>query len=113
MNTGIDTGIAIIAAERHRQKVVEGWTEANDDAQSNAEMSGAAACYAIAANELACGHLNRPNPSLWAWDEKWWKPGDDPIRCLAKAGALIAAEIDRLQRKKSNAKDQATAKKKP
>jgi hypothetical protein len=34
---------------------------------------------------------------LWPWDESWWKPGDR-IRELAKAGALIAAEIDRLNR---------------
>jgi len=32
-------------------------------------------------------------------DEKWFKPTpDDHIRQLTKAGALIAAEIDRLQR---------------
>lgn len=32
----------------------------------------------------------------WPWDNKWWKPSDDPIKNLIKAGALIAAEIDRL-----------------
>lgn len=32
----------------------------------------------------------------WPWDMKWWKPSDDPIKNLVKAGALIAAEIDRL-----------------
>lgn len=34
----------------------------------------------------------------WPWDEEWWKPSEDPVRNLVKAGALIAAEIDRLQR---------------
>lgn len=34
----------------------------------------------------------------WPWDYKWWKPSDDPIKNLVKAGALIAAEIDRLQK---------------
>jgi hypothetical protein len=33
----------------------------------------------------------------WPWDQKWWKPSDDPVKNLVKAGALIAAEIDRLQ----------------
>ena len=33
----------------------------------------------------------------WPWDFKWWKPSDDPVKDLIKAGALIAAEIDRLQ----------------
>ena len=35
---------------------------------------------------------------LWPWSDKWWKPSDDPVRNLVKAGALLAAEIDRLQR---------------
>jgi hypothetical protein len=35
---------------------------------------------------------------FWPWDQDWWKPSPDPIRNLVKAGALIAAEIDRLQR---------------
>jgi len=42
------------------------------------------------------------------WDKSWWKPLDtnpnqmtveDRIRHLEKAGALLAAEIDRLLRK--------------
>lgn len=33
----------------------------------------------------------------WPWERNWWKPSDDPIKDLIKAGALIAAEIDRLQ----------------
>lgn len=93
-------GANLIAAERLRQLTQEGWTPAHDDAHTRAELSGAAACYAIAANELASPrpYLNPPNISLWPWEMKWWKPGNDPVRCLVKAGALIAAEIDRLQR---------------
>jgi hypothetical protein len=33
----------------------------------------------------------------WPWNDDDWKPSPDPIRNLVKAGALIAAEIDRLQ----------------
>jgi hypothetical protein len=40
-------------------------------------------------------------PDDWPWDWRFWKPSVDPIRDLVKAGALIAAEIDRLQRKKN------------
>ena len=33
------------------------------------------------------------------WEQKWWKPTpNDRVRELTKAGALIAAEIDRLTR---------------
>ncbi len=36
-------------------------------------------------------------PSTWDWF-KWWKPTpENRIKELAKAGALIAAEIDRIQ----------------
>jgi hypothetical protein len=35
--------------------------------------------------------------ALWSWDEEYKKPTpENPVRQLAKAGALIAAEIDRL-----------------
>jgi hypothetical protein len=40
----------------------------------------------------------RPPRFDWPWDASWWKPSNDPVRNLVKAGALIAAEIDRLQR---------------
>lgn len=40
----------------------------------------------------------------WPWAAKWFKPSDDPIRNLVKAGALIAAEIDRLQKLFKNGK---------
>lgn len=36
----------------------------------------------------------------WPWERKWWKPSNEPIKNLIKAGALIAAEIDRLQKLK-------------
>jgi len=37
-------------------------------------------------------------PAAWPWEWDQWKPSLDPIRNLEKAGALIAAEIDRLRR---------------
>lgn len=39
-------------------------------------------------------------PKFWPWERKWWKPSQDQVRNLVKAAALIAAEIDRLQRLK-------------
>lgn len=42
--------------------------------------------------------------SKWpsSWHPEWWKPSNDPVRNLVKAGALIAAEIDRIQRQGEN-----------
>ena len=44
---------------------------------------------------------------FWPWREGEWKPTpDDRVRDLAKAGALIAAEIDRIQRARGRHKEQ-------
>lgn len=83
-------GIALIAQERARQIAVEDWTPAHDDEHRHAEMARAAACYALHGLPLT----GKPR---WPWARSWWKP-KDRIRDLVRAGALIAAEIDRLQR---------------
>lgn len=92
-------GIARIAAERKRQVESEGWTPEHDDTHIDGELAEAAACYAAAALYHAQGwDPARVTDSLsYPWPESW-KPSTDPIRNLEKAGALIAAEIDRLLR---------------
>lgn len=115
------TGAELISEERQRQIEVEGWTPKHDDEHSKNELSLAAIVYAYPSP--------RPIEikSLWPWDWSWWKPtipeltehsngreqaGDHipitvsdeawrtaHIRDLTKSGALIAAEIDRIQRK--------------
>lgn len=89
------TGVELIAVERQRQIAVEGWTPEHDDTHAQHEMALAAFCYLghIAVTDA----LNIPT-LFWPWEQAWWKPSDDPIRNLVKAGALIAAEIDRLTR---------------
>lgn len=91
-------GVQMIAAERQRQIVAEGWTPEHDDGHRAAELATAAACYALEAGfPRTHSHMNIP-PRNWPWDSTWWKPTGDQVRDLVKAGALIAAEIDRLQR---------------
>lgn len=92
------SGAELIAAERQRQIESEHWTPDHDDAHDLGEMTIAAWCYAEHAVNQTRGHMNRPRQSWWPWSARWWKPSGDPIRNLVKAGALIAAEIDRLQR---------------
>jgi hypothetical protein len=87
------TGAELIAAERRRQVDAEGWTPGHDDEHSQGELRRAAACY-LSTRADGMHSLGR----FWPWEQSWWKPSPDPIRNLAKAGALIAAEIDRLQR---------------
>mgnify|MGYP001287904267 CR=1 FL=1 len=99
------TGVEMIAAERERQQYEEGWLSEHDDEHSSGELAFAAAAYAIyAATPMFKREWERSKvPGLWPWLGTWWKPAagnssEDRIRELTKAGALIAAEIDRLQR---------------
>lgn len=117
-------GVELIAAERQRQIEIEGWTATHDDkGHQIGELCSAAHCYIVAGDCLANGkelmgdeYHDTPaglkqeildnkfgNACAWPWDEDWLKISDDPIRNLVKAGALVAAEIDRLQRKSPNA----------
>lgn len=112
------TAIDDIAAERQRQISAEGWTEAHDDAHDGGEMAAAAACYLIHTHHRTEFKLapvmtetgvrsaddpryvqvgNRSVPKLWPWQGQWWKP-KDRRRDLVRAGALIVAEIERLDR---------------
>lgn len=95
-------GIELIAAERTRQIEVEGWTPEHDDEHSRGEMMSAAVDYVAECKRVLRDHDpitdSRGLPWGWPWKKEWWKPSPDPIRNLVKAGALIAAEIDRIQR---------------
>ncbi len=105
------SGIELIASERERQKTIEGWTPEHDDAHTDGELIGAAANYCdFSRFQVRTGRDDGkafyrglpPAMEQWPrdWDYEWWKPhGTSAIRNLVKAGALIAAEIDRLQRR--------------
>lgn len=89
------SGAEMIAAERERQMAVKGWTPEHDDAHDDSELLRAALCYALPSGlRDPIGRIPRSWPGAWNW-----KPSsDDRVRELVKAGALIAAEIDRLER---------------
>lgn len=93
-------GMRVICWERVRQQVEEGYTESDDDRHGNGELACAAAYYALP-DEMRVFYVDESSPrgvpSGWPFGEEYWKPGDR-VRELAKAGALIAAEIDRLLR---------------
>lgn len=101
------TALNDIAIERRRQVEAEGWTAAHDDAHRAGQLANAAACYAYFASlDDACRELfsracERDRPIVlrrcWPWPFDWWKP-KDRRRDLVRAGALIVAEIERLDR---------------
>lgn len=92
-------GVALIEAERDRQRIDEGWTDDHDDDHGRGEMAIAAACYATHGTDAAVEYPDAPWDCLpgWPWSAGDWKPGTQ-VRNLVKAGALIAAEIDRVLR---------------
>lgn len=93
---------ADVLTERARQISAEGWTPDHDDLYVDGEIAMAAACYSLLAvrNELSrfksavCSDFVK---LVWPWDAKWRKP-TDRRRDLVKAGALIIAEIERMDR---------------
>jgi hypothetical protein len=96
---GSETGAERIAAERRRQIADEGYYAQHDDHHDRDELVYGAIAYATPL------YARRPRggpPFDWPWRDDDWKPSpDDRIRELVKAGALIAAEIDRLIRTES------------
>ncbi|HFE7432932.1 DUF550 domain-containing protein [Salmonella enterica] len=93
-----------IMSERLRQQSVEGWTPEHDDAYDGGELAGAAACYARHASarvwiyaENPAAYQDEDVPGDWPWAEEWWKP-TSPYRDLEKAGTLILAEMERINR---------------
>ncbi len=88
-------GVELIAEERERQIEKEGWTAKHDDSFNEiGRLSMAGACYAAFSMVR-----NKDNPPpVWPLGKEHWKPSPSALRNLAKAGALIAAEMDRLMR---------------
>lgn len=87
-------GVKAILWERNRQIMNEGFSSEHDDQYQNEELERAAAIYA-APQQLR-------NMSMWPFSPKWYKPSPtrNRLRELRIAGALIAAAIDRLIRKR-------------
>lgn len=93
-------GVIAILQERERQETKEGWTPEHDDEHTSQEIAVAAMGYLSAVvypDEEAWTIDEQRPPGDWPWGKSWWKPDTDR-RMLVKAGALIAAEIDRMDR---------------
>ncbi|QKC99224.1 hypothetical protein [Mesorhizobium sp. NZP2298] len=98
-----------IATERSRQVESEGWTPEHDDKHKDGEMARAAGIYALIAGSNLTNYRNATGgynlgtilgglmDHYWPWDKSWFKP-TSRRRDLVKAGALIVAEIERLDR---------------
>lgn len=108
------SGADLIVAERQRQVDAEGWTPEHDASHTGQSLAWAAVCYAAPETVYRRTALARGATYLdpWPWQPdkrvttgpnaehrlKGRKPTTaERLRELIKAGALIAAEIDRIQ----------------
>jgi hypothetical protein len=116
------SGLELIITERKRQVETKGYLPEHDDQHTQGEMALVAALLAspelLYRKEDENGELKFCDPWPESWDRRWEKrpykdksgrPNhdvnigtQDRIRQLEKAGALIAAEIDRLLRLQAN-----------
>lgn len=101
LNGAPDDGATLIAVERRRQRDEieggEGWDEKHDDTHDQGELVAAAIVYANPPLGSGWGGPGCAPPD-WPWEPESYKPKDQ-VSNLVRAGALLAAEIDRLQRR--------------
>ena len=109
-----------LVAERRRQIIALGYTPDHDDSHKDGSMALAAACYATPIrlyqkkDYATSVHFEDPFP-WWDGDGRKYNgnvliPNDsldykDRRRMLVKAGALIIAEIQRIDRAQDEGKD--------
>lgn len=109
------TGIELIAEERERQIEVKKYDAEHDGLETAFQLSTAAGLFiANAQNQYFKDHTHydgrgnvarfqlredetRKWSEVWPWDDHDGRKDSDVLTSLIKAGALIAAEIDRLQ----------------
>lgn len=100
------TGVELIAEERKRQIEKEGFTAEHDAKYLCSELTDAAVMYAMRGywkdrlNPYIVGINGQPG-FMWPFGMESFKPSSEEwpkgrIKDLVRAGALIAAEIDRL-----------------
>lgn len=90
MTTDDRDGATRIADERRRVLAHEGFDLENDRGYTRGQLLWAARAY-INEADGGDGIFTWPFPA-----DPYWKPSEDPVRNLEKAGQFIAAEIDRL-----------------
>ncbi|WP_447751698.1 hypothetical protein [Pseudomonas nicosulfuronedens] len=89
-----------VHAERRRQVEEEAFDSSHDDMATRGQIARAAGCYALHAGGVGTSWpegIRNGSALFWPWDRDWWKP-KAPRDALIRAGALIFAELERLDR---------------
>jgi hypothetical protein len=100
-------GTDLIAAERARQIAKEGYDAAHDDTHTHGELAIAGAILAVDGTDAKVedpdGFDTEGDPWGHLAKHSYRVAGSSRVRTLTIAGALIAAEIDRLLRTEGHA----------
>jgi len=92
-------GVDLIANERSRQVINEGYVACDDDNHTEGELARAAVHYATPVPLQVVIDNSGRREGVWPFANCFNKKSQHcRLKQLAIAGALIAAEIDRLQR---------------
>lgn len=112
------SGPEMILNERARQIEDEGRSLAYDlENNERGELAAAASCYALlAAGQSKAERMPGGTPDVvtmaplkaWPWRGAAWNPSNNRLKNLVRAGALIAAEIDRLTAQGERLPERAT-----
>ena len=90
--------LEMIATERQAQLAM-GYDASHDDQYAAGELAAAAACFALGSTEVRDAKESGEACNLWPAEWPREILGENTrMRQLVVAGALIAAEIERLQR---------------
>lgn len=93
------SGAELITRERYRQIGEEGYNAEHDERLEPGALAMAAAVYIMGACSGMRGGEERSGEVMicWPFETAAYNP-KDPLRDLVRAGALVAAEIDRILR---------------
>ena len=92
--------LELIEAELNREIYKSGHHVTEVAGKTYTSFRAAARCYL---SSRAHTQFKNSPPNLWPYDKEDWEPGDE-LQSLVKAGAFIAAEIERVKAEKvSNA----------
>ena len=92
------TGAELISNERNRQIEIEGYSQEHDNEHNYKEFISAAISYLMA--NMIEGYEGY-SKIWWPWDKDAYKP-KGVIEDLTRAGALLAAAIDRYKLQVNN-----------
>ncbi len=89
------TAIELISAERQRQQSALGWNREHDDQHKDHAIAINAAHCLLHGTDCSISDWRRDERPDWGLDEKH---KSDRVKQLTIAGALVAAELDRVLR---------------